>query len=72
MSRLRGKTLMGWSQRQTMDTKNSGMDFSQRKRPRGRSPIRWADVFITRMDQLNSQLKRFNGSGSREVAAAVQ
>ncbi|VDM77090.1 unnamed protein product [Strongylus vulgaris] len=72
ISRLLGKTLMGWSQGQTTDTKNSGMDFSQRKRPRGRSPIKWADVFITRRDQLNSQPKRFNLSGSREVAAAVQ
>ncbi|VDM81605.1 unnamed protein product [Strongylus vulgaris] len=32
------------------------------KRPRGRPPTRWADVFVARMNQLNSR----NGSGSRE------
>ncbi|VDM77976.1 unnamed protein product [Strongylus vulgaris] len=36
------------------------------KHPRERSPTKWADVFVTRMDQLNSQLVAGNGSGPRE------
>ncbi|VDM66734.1 unnamed protein product, partial [Strongylus vulgaris] len=36
------------------------------KRPRGRPSIRWADVFVARMDQLNSQLVTSNGYGPRE------
>ncbi|VDM78560.1 unnamed protein product [Strongylus vulgaris] len=35
------------------------------KRPRGRSSARWAYVFVTRMDQLNSPLVR-NGCGPRK------
>ncbi|VDM68228.1 unnamed protein product [Strongylus vulgaris] len=47
-----------------MESKNSGMDSSRSKTfSRGG---RWADVFVTRMDQLNSQLVATNGSGPRD------
>ncbi|VDM76391.1 unnamed protein product [Strongylus vulgaris] len=36
------------------------------KRPRGRPPSRWADLFVAQMDQLNSQLVTSNGSEPRE------
>ncbi|VDM78292.1 unnamed protein product [Strongylus vulgaris] len=61
---------MGWSyyekERRQMDTKNSVIDSSRRKRPRGRPPTRSADVFVARMDQLNSQLVMSNGTGPCE------
>ncbi|VDM67619.1 unnamed protein product [Strongylus vulgaris] len=42
------------------------------KRPRGKPTTRRADVFLTRMDQLNSQLVTNNGSGPRYVAVQSQ
>ncbi|EYC31146.1 hypothetical protein Y032_0004g1982 [Ancylostoma ceylanicum] len=35
------------------------------KRPRGRPPTRWADVFAARMDQLNAQLDTSQNSRQR-------
>ncbi|EYB82909.1 hypothetical protein Y032_0347g3154 [Ancylostoma ceylanicum] len=35
------------------------------KRPRGRPPTRWADVFAARMDQLNAQLETSQNSRRR-------
>ncbi|VDM65040.1 unnamed protein product [Strongylus vulgaris] len=35
------------------------------KRPRSRPPTRWADVFVARMNQLNSQQATGNGPGPR-------
>ncbi|VDM69552.1 unnamed protein product [Strongylus vulgaris] len=36
------------------------------KRARGRPPTRWADVFVARMNQLNSQQVTSSGPGPRE------
>ncbi|VDM84654.1 unnamed protein product [Strongylus vulgaris] len=41
------------------------------KLSRGRPPTKWTDVFVTRMDQLNSQLVTSKGLDLANVAAAV-
>ncbi|VDM75008.1 unnamed protein product [Strongylus vulgaris] len=49
-----------------MDTKNAGWIARGAKCPRGRPPTRWADVFVARMDQLNTQLVTSDLSGPCE------
>ncbi|VDM75771.1 unnamed protein product [Strongylus vulgaris] len=53
---------MGWSYKRKADDRWTLRTLEcEAKRPRGRPPTRWADVFVARMDQLNSQLVKSNG-----------